>query len=226
MTHLSEEERQGLADGTLTPERVTIARSHVAGCTNCAIDVDRLARVVRRLRSLDPCVHDARSVALWPALRAHLEERRLMTRTSAVPASPEVARLRTSRIAARRLWFVAAAAAVLAIAGVIFVRHRPITAPVAVTPMPTVSGATAAVSTAPISTEDIQRLLDEVELQKAMLPPARAALTDSDVQALNRAVRELRDALARDPGNPALRQLLAEALEQQGDLITRMRNGS
>jgi hypothetical protein len=77
-----------------------------------------------------------------------------------------------------------------------------------------------------ISQEEIQRLLDEVEMQKAMLPPARAALADSDARAIDQAITELRDALAHDPDNPALRQLLAEAVQQQGDLIKRMRNGS
>ena len=59
-----------------------------------------------------------------------------------------------------------------------------------------------------------------------MLPPATAALADSDLRAIDAAIAELRDALARDPNNPAIRQLLAESYRQQQDLLKRLHNAS
>lgn len=228
MTHLSEEERQGLADGTLAPDRVASASAHLATCEACAADVNRLSGVVRRMRSAPASPADARTGELWPAVRARLTDRKV------VPLPVPAAATRARAWAAGRLaWMVAGVAAALILSVVVWQRTRtPLASPAAtatpgakVLPSSTATVLPAAANTR-ISQEEIQHLLDEVEMQKAMLPPSRAALADSDARAIDQAIADLRDALAHDPDNPALRQLLAEAVQQQGDLIKRMRNGS
>ena len=227
MTHLSEEERQGLADGTLSFERAAIASAHLATCDACAADVNRLRAVVRRVSSAPASAADGHTDELWPAIRARIEERKVVPLPVAATTRPG------SWLRERRAWMLLSAAAAIVIAAVALQRARtPSPSPTAAaTPVPKVlpsSAATVAPASANtrISQEEIQRLLDEVEMQKAMLPPGRAALADSDARAIDQAIAELRDALAHDPDNPALRQLLAEAVQQQGDLIKRMRNGS
>lgn len=226
MTHLTEEERQGLADGTLASGRVAIVSAHLASCDSCAADVNRLRAVVRRVRVAPASAADGRTDELWPAVRARLEKHNVVPFPVA-PSGP------ATWLRERRTWMMVSAAAAIVIAVVALQRARtPSPSPTgAATPAPKVlpsSSATVVPASANtrISQEEIQRLLDEVEMQKAMLPPARAALADSDARAIDQAITELRDALAHDPDNPALRQLLAEAVQQQGDLIKRMRNGS
>ena len=226
MTHLTEEERQGLADGTLPPDRAAIATAHLASCDSCTADVNRLRAVVRRVRSAPASAADGRTDELWPAIRARIDERKVVPLPVAPSRPPTWLR-------ERRTWIMMSAAAAIIIAVVALQRARtPSPAPTAAeTHAPKVlpsSSATVVPASANtrISQEEIQRLLDEVEMQKAMLPPSRAALADSDARAIDQAITELRDALAHDPDNPALRQLLAEAVQQQGDLIKRMRNGS
>lgn len=226
MTHLTEEERQGLADGTLASERVAIVSAHLASCGLCAADVNRLRAVVQRVRVAHPSAADGRTDELWPAIRARLEKHNVVSLPVA-PSRPATWRRE------RRTWMLVSAAAAILIAVVALQRARtPSPAPTAaethapkILPSSSATVAPAAANTR-ISQEEIQRLLDEVEMQKAMLPPGRAALADSDARAIDQAITELRDALAHDPDNPALRQLLAEAVQQQGDLIKRMRNGS
>src|SRR5437588_717933 len=48
--HLSEEELQSLADGTLAPEGVSAARVHLAACPACAGDVARIESLMKRTR--------------------------------------------------------------------------------------------------------------------------------------------------------------------------------
>jgi len=42
MTHLTEAERQCLADGTVAPDVAEALASHLAVCAECAADVERL----------------------------------------------------------------------------------------------------------------------------------------------------------------------------------------
>ena len=216
MTHLTEAERQGLADGSITADGAASLATHLSACTDCAADVARLRSIVRR-------VHDVPAPAgaldgLWPDIRARIEGAKIR----ALP--PRVARPAATRRVRRIAWLGGAVAAAACIAAGVYLRSR--AAPDA---GPTPNGAAAlepAIDSSGSSQADIQRLLDEIQREKAMLPPATAALADSDLRAIDAAIAELRDALARDPNNPAIRQLLAESYRQQQDLLKRLHNAS
>jgi len=49
---------------------------------------------------------------------------------------------------------------------------------------------------------------------------------DRDLKVVDVAIAELKDAVARDPANPALRQLLAASYRQKVDLLKRASNAS
>jgi predicted Zn-dependent protease len=53
-----------------------------------------------------------------------------------------------------------------------------------------------------------------------MRPEARAAI-DRNLHTVDVAIAELKDAIARDPRNPALRQLLATSYRQKVELLKR-----
>src|SRR5205823_196499 len=64
------------------------------------------------------------------------------------------------------------------------------------------------------------------ELQRALLRPETRASLDRDLRTVDVAIAELKDAVARDPNNPALRRLLASSYRQKIDLLKRVGNAS
>jgi hypothetical protein len=74
--------------------------------------------------------------------------------------------------------------------------------------------------------EEAQTLLNKLELQRAMLRPEAAEALDRDLHVVDVAIAELKDAIARDPSNRALRQLLASSYRQKVDLLKRVANAS
>ena len=218
MTHLTEAERQCLADGTVAPNEADALASHAAVCAECAADVERLRATIRRLRG--EAVPNVELEAMWPAIRERIER----AKVRALPASASPARRPW-----RRVWIGAGtAAAVVCLA--LLLRVHPHEPPGSAPPpgsfVPNVATPTPAADSAGTSQAEMQRLLDEIELEKAMLPPATAAVADSDLRAIDQAIAELKDAIARDPNNPALRQMLAASYKQQQDLLRRLHNAS
>jgi len=218
MTHLTEAERQCLADGTVAPNEADALASHAAVCAECAADVERLRATIRRLRG--EAVPNVELEAMWPAIRERIER----AKVRALPASASPARRPW-----RGVWIGAGtAAAVVCLA--LLLRVHPHEPPGSAPPpgsfVPNVATPTPAADSAGTSQAEIQRLLDEIELEKAMLPPATAAVADSDLRAIDQAIAELKDAIARDPNNPALRQMLAASYKQQQDLLRRLHNAS
>ena len=222
MTHLTEEERQCLADGTVAGDRAAVLAPHLASCEACAADVGRLRAAVQRLR--EQPVPDAPLDSLWPAIRSRIEHGKAAE--LGAQHGPRRGRARTRRAASIGTALAAAVAGIIVLA-----RSRPHEPPRGAPPaghsMPHGEGTLEpATDSGGTSQADMQRLLDEIQLEKAMLPPSTAAVADSDLRAIDTAIAELRAALARDPNNPALRQMLAESYRQQRDLLKRLHNAS
>lgn len=218
MTHLTEAERQCLADGTVAREHADALASHLAACADCAADVERLRAAIQLMRAAPK--PNAEVDGMWPAIRERIERGKVRPLSTSAP---------TARQAWRRIWIGAAAvAAVVCLAVLLRVRpHEPPgSAPPAGSFVPNGGGVTPAGDSTGANQAELQRLLDEIELEKAMLPPSTAAVADSDLHAIDQAIAELKDAIARDPNNPALRQMLAESYQQQQDLLRRLHNAS
>ena len=218
MTHLTEGERHCLADGTVAQAQSGVLTAHVAVCAECAADVERLRATVRRTRS-EP-VPNAELDAMWPVIRERIERGKVRALSASAPPP---------RGRRRRVWIGAGAVAAVACLALLL-RVRPHEPPGLAPPpgsfVPNGGALMPAGDSAGASRAEIQRLLDEIELEKAMLPPSTAAVADSDLRAIDQAIAELKDALARDPNNPALRQMLAESYKQQQDLLRRLHNAS
>lgn len=214
--HLIEEERHGLADGSLPPDRRADAESHVAECARCAGDVARLQALMTRLAQLP----DTRAEldALWPAIRSRIERGKVVSLGGEATARRWGARARLAVISAG-----VAAAVVLA-----FTLGRQSHSPVDDVVTPGI-GTTPIVNVADSSRDyqqEVESLLEELELRRATMRPATAATVDRDLRIIDGAIDELTDALARDPNNPALRQLLAASYRQKRDLLKQADNAS
>ena len=220
--HLTEEERHARADGTLPPDRIPAIDAHLAGCEECASDVARIERLMTRAHHTP--LPSASLDELWPAIRERIEERKLVPFVRDVE-SPGVAPKRGRAL--RRIALVTAAAAALAIT-VTSLRVRTSKAKASEPPsvVQPAGPFIAATDSARAYEEEARILLDRLELQRAMLRPEAAQALERDLHAIDAAIAELREAIARDPNNPALRQLLASSYRQKVELLKRVGNAS
>ena len=216
--HLTEAERHGLADGSLSPDRRADAESHAAECAECAGDVARLHAFMTRLPSRAD-TPGAELDALWPDIRSRIERGKVVS----LGASH---RARHARPWARPAAAVAAVAAIVVLAFALGRESRGHGDDVVVTPA---AGTAPVVSVADSSRayqDEVAALLEDLELRRSIMRPSTAASVDRDLRIIDGAIRELTDALARDPNNPALRQLLAASYRQKRDLLKQVENAS
>lgn len=191
------------------------AYGHLASCDQCAADVSRLRTVVTR-------AHEASAPAdagedLWPSIRARIECSKVVC-LGALSATPAAA--------PRRPWLAIAstviAAALLLAALVQMQRWRPEQAASA-RAAADVAFASVADSSRMYEAES-RRLLNELEMQRAMMPPSASASLDDDLRVIDRSIAELKDALARDRHNVALQRLLAASYREKVELLERANN--
>jgi anti-sigma factor RsiW len=199
MKHLTEEERQDAADGSLDPTRLAVAEAHMTECTECREDVARLRALLARMReSAATSPADA-----WPELRARLERKK-------------VTPLRYAR------WAVIAIAASLAM----FFAWRGFSrAPSAERRDPQVE-LTAISDSTKAYQEQIADLQADLQLTRAMMRTETASAIDRDLKICDQAIAELNEAAKRDPNNLAIRQLLADSYRRKLDVLKRVNNAS
>ncbi len=214
MPHLSEEERQTLADGSMPTDRARDVESHLRACASCAEDVSRLERLMTRI-SENPAVA-APTDELWPSIRTRIEQSKIIPLASA-PAG------RRRSLSVRHFAAVAglvAAGAVLAM--LLRPSHRiPADEPVNVE-SPTAM--LAVVDSVHSYEEEARTLLNRLELHRAMLRPEAAAAIDRNLRSIDQAIAELEAAIDSDPRNPALRRLLAQSYRHKIDILRKSDN--
>jgi hypothetical protein len=224
--HLSEDERQRAADGSLdTADRARIA-AHVDGCTDCAADVARLTALMKRIddappRGAAPPVAAALEDA-WPEIRRQIESSKVIALEN---SSPSVSWWR-SHLDPWALVGIAASVAAITV----------------VTVMQVVPPIVRAVTTAGVSAvgsdsvfqfandsikayqEQADQLLDDLKLERARLAPETQTMIDDDLKTVDLAIAEVQAAIARDPRNPALRAMLASSYRQKIDVLKKISN--
>ena len=218
-SHLTEEELQSLADGTLAPERVSAARAHLAACPACAGDVARLESLIKQTRESAPPTTDVN--ARWPEIRSRIERSKL------VPlAAPDAVLPGPSHRHHIGVWLASAAAAAVVIVAVLASLSRPVaTSPAGQAAGPEVT-VLAASDSAREYEQEAQSLLNDLELRKSMLRPETKQLFERDLRQVDNAIAELEGAIAHDPRNGVLRQLLASSYRQKLDILKRIENAS
>lgn len=216
--HLSEKARHGAADGTLDAEGMRAAKAHSAVCESCAADVARLKAVVLKARA-DSALPMSQT-DLWPSIRSRID-------ASKVVSLDQRAKVEVSA-RSRRPWLAigsTAVAALLLIAALGEMKGWADRAPVASGVPSDVAFASAADSARSYENE-ARRMLNELEMQRAMMGPSASKSLDSDLAIIDRSIAEQKDALARDPRNVALQRLLASAYREKVELLRRASNAS
>ncbi len=201
-----------------TPSELVDTSTHVAGCAQCRArlaEFERLYAHVRRApRSVEP------PEDLWPALRA-----RLATTAVEQPRIPTTRHPLHRHLLGRRTLGALAAAALLVAAGTTLAR-RPHFAPAPVSVADS-STPPQAHHDADVQSEAVERqLLSDLELQRGRMRPETAAEVDANLRVIDSAITELQAALAREPGNGVVRDLLADSHARKTELLRQSQNAS
>jgi anti-sigma factor RsiW len=206
--------------GDLTEEARPPVEEHVATCALCAAEVESLRRILARAaelpKSIDPPV-DA-----WSNIRSAISRDE-----SAVRANSSVSR---SNIWQRRYVLAAAAilVAVLSSAGTaLYMNGHYSGAKGSRAVANSSSGEATPATLAAFTIEEnnylrtasmLQDLLDQ---QEASLAPETVAQLKASLRTIDEAILEARNALARDPANKLLVEMLSASYRQKVDLLRR-----
>ncbi len=221
--HLSEDERQRIADRTLDDVDRTRVDEHLAACGDCAGDVARLTALMKRIGDsrVAPPPLAPHLDHLWPEIRRQIESGKV----AALEHQAAVSRRRRSNP-----WIVGVAAAAAAITAVTVVQVVPpivrSVATNAVAPATSDSILRFADDSIKSYQEEAYQLLDELKLERARLAPDTRASIDDDLKTVDLAIAELQAAIARDPNNATLRAMLASSYRQKVDVLRKISNAS
>lgn len=206
------EQLSDLADGDLAPDVTSSVERHIADCAACRAEVGRLRAVIDRAGALPPSMKPPTEA--WAVVRG-----RLTQRSGSAPR----------RGYWIREWGLRAAAAVVLVAGssaltVLALRARP-PAHEASPPQDRVRAAAvpAAVRAVDRSYADVlHELTVTITAQRGTLAPETVATLERTLRVIDEAIAEARAALAADPANGALLDVLSANYEQKVQLLRRV----
>ena len=201
--------------GDLTEDARTPVADHVATCTACSAEVDSLKRILARASELP--------AAIEPPAEAWSNIRDAILREEKAVAAP----IDRSRVVWRRPLILGAAAAIL-----VAVLSSTVTAVYLNSRSPSASPMARADATTPatlaaftIEENNYLRtaaaLQDVLDQQEAALAPETIAQLKASLRTIDEAILEARNALARDPSNKLLVEMLSANYKQKVDLLRR-----
>jgi anti-sigma factor RsiW len=218
-SHLTEEERHALAEGSLPPEQLPPIEAHLRGCAACSDDVARIKTLMTRISEAPVITGRPPLDELWPSIRSRIEASKV------VALSPNAIRLEGRR-RARRVGSSIIVAAALVIAAVMLGERARARGSLQTAQLGDTTSLTAVADSAHAYEEEAQMLLNQLELRRSMLRPEAVVAIDHDLRVVDSAIAELTEAIAHDPNNPALRRLLASSYRQKVDVLKRVGNAS
>jgi hypothetical protein len=184
------------AEGRLSAREAAEFEAHLDRCAACASVLERAAGTPPGLAALPRSIEPA--VDLWPAIHGRL---------ASMGRPP-------GRIAVPRWGLAAAALLLIALSsGVTAVLLRP---------APRAASATLDISALEAQYAAVSEdLTGALEKARSRLEPATMATIERNLRIIDIALDETRQALAKDPGNPALGQMVVAAWRQKVDLLRR-----
>lgn len=198
---------EALVDGELAPETRERVTQHLEGCIACHDQAQELFALATEARETLGPIEPARD--LWPGIAGHIgSAQRFDSRRRAHPG----------------WWLVAAALIGVAVGAALMLPRQ---APEEAVADGSESGAQLDVALASWEqqvTEHRTALLASLERQRDRLPAESIRAVEENLQLIDEAILEIRSALENDPDNPQLNFLLADAYQQEVQLLKRLSN--
>ena len=205
--------------GELTEDARAPVADHIAACEICSAEVESLKRILTRAgelpKSIDP------PVEAWSNIRAVIERDKQAV----------AARSSSATYLWRKPYALAAAAALLVImssAGtVLYMNSRTSTGNSASAAASSPTGGATPATLAAFTIEEntylrnVAVLQDLLDQQEASLAPETVAQLKASLRTIDEAILEARNALARDPANKMLIEMLSGTYRQKVDLMRR-----
>lgn len=217
-------------DGTLSPEEREELEAHLVDCSECGTVLEDLREVVSRARALPD---RPPSADLWPGIEARLGPGPLAGEDDRRRSFPDVDPSRRNAPWRRRLSFSVGQLAAAAIVLVAFSGSAvwlalggeggPAAGPagsgdVSAHGSPAAAGSYVTAAGYETAVEDLETLLRE---RRDELGPTTVRVVEKNLQIIDRAIEEARDALEEDPASPYLNAHLADAMMQKLRLLRR-----
>jgi len=204
--------------GELTEDARAPVADHVATCAICAAEVESLNRIIARAAELPKSIEPPAEA--WSNIRAAIERDK-----EAVTA------YRVSAGMWRRPSMLAAAAVLLVIlssgATAVYMRGRTSGGDSSRSTSQNAGNAATPASLAAFTIEEnnylrnVAVLQDLLDQQEASLAPETVAQLKASLRTIDEAILEARNALARDPANKMLIEMLSGTYRQKVDLLRR-----
>jgi anti-sigma factor RsiW len=202
-------------DGTLPSAESDEVKAHLAGCPDCRRSERQLRQVLAYAEALPRSLSPARD--LWPGIERQIARR---------PGWPGLFGWGPSLVLA------AAATVLLAVTAVLWRAQAAPTVNTVEMPTPgpllaTYSGGTAAPDAALAQAEReyeaaTSALLAALQRRQAALAPTDLEQIRANLGVIDRALAEVREALAKDPANPELNRMLVSTHRKKLDVLRRV----
>jgi anti-sigma factor RsiW len=202
-----------LVDGVLPEDERLALESHLASCPKCREEEQRLRAILAEARALR--IERAPSRDLWPEIAGAIGAEKIL--------APEFGRPKTPW----RWWpALAAAAVVAAVATVVAMRGggAPFGIPgtLTSTAVPVAGGRVDLLDAEQGYARAADELLAALAERRDSLSPETRASVDRNLAVIDQALKEIRDALQREPGNRELTRMLASTHRKKVDVLRRM----
>lgn len=211
--------------GELTEDARAPVAEHIAGCEICSAEVESLniilARAAELPRSIDPPVES------WSVIRQAIDQDMEALKGAARSAVP--VQSREGWFAPRRVVMMAAAALIVAVlssgATFLYATRDGRTADASGSAPPAQGETPASLAAFTIEENNYMRtaniLKDLLDSQRDVLAPETVAQLNASLRTIDEAILEARNALARDPANKMLVEMLSASYRQKVDLLRR-----
>jgi len=207
MNHISDIQLNDYVDNDLSPDARAAVQQHCAECAECAQRVERLGSLRLRLAELP------RSIEPPPSI--HAEIRAQLDAPLRIPVRRGVSR-RTFATAAVVLVALSSATTVMVMRSMRDDVASPTLARDNVPGDARLIAVTEIESRYISAIDELQRALDA---QRALLAPETIKLVESNLEIIDRAVAEARNALLADPSSAVLADMLRAGYERKLDVL-------
>jgi len=209
--------------GELPPREERDVRRHLMQCEPCSAEAQTLRALLDEAAALPESIAPPRD--LWQGIAPRLEAR------AGTGTGVEEVRTIGPRPVRPLPWWMLAAASIALVVTTSLVTVKVVgggadgeSLPTAQAPVPTGGTPTALASFQPAEVEyekAIADLLAVLRTQRGELAPETVAALETNLRIIDQAIRESREALARDPNSPELARMLSDAYDTKLNVLRR-----